>query len=58
MTESVCEVLLDGIPAANVIVRATLGGFAVLPSNQHLTVAEIKLLNAPEREFRLGNCLF
>ncbi len=57
VTEGVCEVLLDGIPAANAIVRATLGGFAVLPSNQHLTVAEIKLLNEPEREFRLGNAL-
>ncbi|MGE4658953.1 MAG: ParA family protein [Gammaproteobacteria bacterium] len=57
LERGVCEVLLDGIPATNAIVRAPIGGFAVLPSDQHLTLAEIKLLEEPEREFRLGNAL-
>ena len=41
---SVCDVLLDDIPVADVLKFAPEGGFTVLPSNQELTSAEVELV--------------
>ena len=54
---TVCDVLLDDLPVRNALVRPAEGGFAVLPSNQDLTVAEVELLNKPDRQFRLRRAL-
>jgi len=54
---TICDVLLDDIAAADVLQQAPDGGFAVLPSNQELTSAEVELVTKPDREFRLRKAL-
>ena len=54
---SVCDVLLDDMPVADVLKVAPEGGFTVLPSNQELTSAEVELVQKPDREFRLRKAL-
>ena len=54
---SVCDVLLDDVPVADVLQTAPEGGFTVLPSNQELTSAEVELVQKPDREFRLRKAL-
>jgi chromosome partitioning protein len=54
---SVCDVLLDDMPIADVLKIAPEGGFTVLPSNQDLTSAEVELVQKPDREFRLRKAL-
>jgi chromosome partitioning protein len=54
---TVCDVLLDDIPVADVLKPAPEGGFTVLPSNQELTSAEVELVQKPDREFRLRKAL-
>ena len=50
---SACDVLLDEISAADTIVSAPDGGFAVLPGNEDLTLAEVTLLQQEDREKKL-----
>ena len=52
-----CEVLLGEATAADTIVSASEGGFAVMPGNEDLTVAEVKLLQEIGRELRLQKAL-
>ncbi len=52
-----CDVLLGDATAANTIVSAPEGGFAVLPGNEELTLAEVKLLQEIGREMRLRKAL-
>jgi chromosome partitioning protein len=47
-----CEVLLEEAPIESAI-QATDGGFDLLPGNADLTAAELKLMDALAREFRL-----
>jgi chromosome partitioning protein len=54
---TVCDVLLDDMPVADVLQVAPEGGFTVLPSNQELTSAEVELVQKPDREFRLRKAL-
>jgi chromosome partitioning protein len=54
---TVCDVLLDDLPIADVLKTAPECGFAVLPSNQDLTSAEVELVQKPDREFRLHKAL-
>ena len=54
---SICDVLLDDMPVADVLKFAPEGGFTVLPSNQELTSAEVELIQKPDREFRLRKAL-
>jgi len=54
---SVCDLLLEGVEAAEVIHPASEGRFDVLPGNQDLTLAEVDLLTQPEREYRLKRAL-
>jgi chromosome partitioning protein len=54
---TVCDVLLDDVPIADVLQTPPEGGFTLLPSNQELTVAEVELIQKPDREFRLRKAL-
>jgi chromosome partitioning protein len=57
LERSVCDVLLDDVPAADVLQTAPECGFTVLPSNQELTSAEVELVQKPDREFRLRKAI-
>ena len=57
LEQSACEVLLGEASAADTIVSAPEGGFAVLPGNADLTLAEVKLLQEIGREMRLRKAL-
>jgi chromosome partitioning protein len=52
-----CDVLLGDATAADTIVSAPEGGFAVLPGNEDLTLAEVNLLQAIGRESKLRKAL-
>jgi chromosome partitioning protein len=54
---SSCDVLLGDATAADTIVSAPEGNFAVMPGNDDLTVAEIELLKLIGREMRLDKAL-
>jgi chromosome partitioning protein len=53
-----CDVLLGDCSAMEALVRVEFGGFLLMPANQDLTAAEVRLLGmAAGREFRLRNAL-
>ncbi|HEX9853423.1 MAG TPA: ParA family protein [Woeseiaceae bacterium] len=52
-----CDVLLGDATAADTIISAPEGGFAVLPGNEDLTLAEVRLLQELGRELRLRQAL-
>lgn len=54
---SVCDVLLGDSTAADAIVSAPTGDFAILPGNEDLTLAEVQLLQEIGREMRLRKAL-
>ncbi len=54
---SACDVLLGEASAADTIVSAPEGGFAVLPGNADLTLAEVNLLKEIGRELKLKQAL-
>ena len=54
---SACDVLLGEATAADTIVSAPEGGFAVLPGNEDLTLAEVTLLQEIGREMKLRKAL-
>lgn len=53
---TVKDILLNHVDPANVIIKAE-GGVDVLPADNSLTVAEVRLLQMPEREFILRRAL-
>jgi len=57
LEETSCEVLLDGMPAAQAIRRLPEAGYDILPANGELTAAEVQLTGADRREFRLRDAL-
>jgi chromosome partitioning protein len=57
LENSACDVLLGDATAADTIVSAPEGGFAVLPGNEDLTLAEVKLLQEIGREMKLKKAL-
>ena len=57
LEKTVCDVLLDGVPAGEVLKPSAHGDYTVLPANQELTAAEVELLTLPDREFRLSAAL-
>ena len=58
LARSTCEVLLGECTALEALVAVEYGGFMLMPSNQDLTVAEVRLLTmSAGREFRLRNAL-
>jgi chromosome partitioning protein len=53
-----CDVLLGDCTAMEALVSVEFGGFMLLPSNQDLTAAEVRLLTTTAgREFKLRNAL-
>ncbi|MDH4072053.1 MAG: AAA family ATPase [Gammaproteobacteria bacterium] len=54
---STCDVLLGEATAADTIVSAPEGGFAVMPANEDMTLAEVKLLQEIGRELKLRKAL-
>ena len=57
LERSTCDVLLGEATAADTILSAPEGGFAVLPGNNDLTLAEVRLLGERGRESRLRQAL-
>ncbi|MEO0574707.1 MAG: ParA family protein [Pseudomonadota bacterium] len=57
LERSACDVLLNEASAADTIVAAPDSGFAVLPGNDDLTLAEVQLLQEIGREMRLRKAL-
>ncbi|MFC3913046.1 ParA family protein [Pseudaeromonas sharmana] len=51
------ELLVDEIPAREVIITETAGGYHLVAANQDVTAAEIRLLEFFAREIRLRNAL-
>jgi len=51
------DVLLDQALVSECIVHGSKGGYDLLPGNERLTVAEVKLLDARGREFKLRKAL-
>jgi chromosome partitioning protein len=54
---SACDVLLGDASAADTIISAPEGGYAVLPGNEDLTLAEVNLLQEIGREMKLRKAL-
>jgi chromosome partitioning protein len=55
---SSCDVLLGDCSVIEALVPVEYGGFMLLPSNQDVTAAEVRLLTMPVgREFKLRNAL-
>jgi len=58
LERSTCEVLLGESRMADALLSVDPGGFMLLPANQDLTAAEVRLLTMPSgRETRLRNAL-
>jgi chromosome partitioning protein len=57
LDSTVCDVLLGEVTAADTIMSAPEGHFAVLPGNEDLTLAEVKLLQEIGRELKLKKAL-
>ena len=57
LEQTACDVLLGDASAADTIISAPESGFAVLPGNEDLTLAEVKLLQEIGREMKLRKAL-
>jgi chromosome partitioning protein len=58
LARSTCEVLLGECTAQEALVAVEFGGFMLMPSNQDLTAAEVRLLTmSAGREFKLRQAL-
>lgn len=55
--KTTAQVLLNEASAGECIVRGCKGGYDLMPGNEQLTTAEVKLLELQEREFRLREAL-
>jgi chromosome partitioning protein len=54
---SSCELLLEEVPASDIVIKNPELGFDLIPGNADLTAAEVKLMAAPHRERRLADAL-
>jgi len=54
---TVYDMLVDGMPAASVLRDTDVEHLQVLPSNRDLVGAEVELVEAPRREYRLREAL-
>ena len=57
LERTTCDVLLGNASAADTILSVPKGNFAVLPGNEELTLAEVRLLQEIGRELRLRKAL-
>jgi chromosome partitioning protein len=57
-SRTTCDVLLGDCTTVEALLPVPYGGFMLMPSNQDLTAAEVRLIAMPSgREFRLRNAL-
>ena len=54
---SSCELLLEEVPATEIIIKNEALGFDLIPGKDDLTAAELKLMTASHRERRLKDAL-
>ncbi len=54
---SVYDVVVDGLPVEAAVVEAESAGYEILGSNVDLTAAELALMDADQREYRLRTAL-
>ncbi len=54
---SSCELLLEEVPATEIIVSNKTVGFDIIPGNEDLTAAEVHLMDAQNRERKLADAL-
>ena len=57
ITHSSCDMLLDEVPATEVIIKLEETGFSIIPGNSDLTFAEVELMKIDHRERRLADAL-
>ncbi len=57
LKKTICQVLIDDYDIRNVLIKQTNGAFHLIPANEELTAAEVKLLDYFGREFRLKKAL-
>jgi chromosome partitioning protein len=57
MEYSSCELLLEEVPASEIVHKNKELGFDLIPGNADLTAAEVKLMSAAHRERRLADAL-
>ncbi len=57
LEHSICDVLLDDLDIRDVLITQTSGGFHLIPADEDLTEAEVKLIDKYMREVRLKNAL-
>lgn len=54
---TIYDALIGQVPLQELIVPTDLEGLQIVPSDPHLTGAEVELVNEPRREFRLRDAL-
>ena len=57
LSHSACDVLMKRASAADTIMKMEAVGYSLMPSNSDLTVAEVNLMTALRREYRLQEAL-
>jgi chromosome partitioning protein len=57
VTRGIYEVLTGGVPIADVILETEIPGLHLVPSGQRLVGAEVELVDAEQREYRLKSAL-
>ncbi len=57
LSNTICQVLIDNSDISDALVTQTNGAYHLVPANEDLTAAEVKLLDYLAREFRLKNAL-
>lgn len=57
LINSICQVLIEDIDINECLITKTNGAFHLLPANEELTAAEVRLLDFASREFKLKNAL-
>ncbi len=57
LLNTVYQVLLENSTVTDMIIKSVSCGYDILPSNRNLAGAEIELVEAPEREYRLYKAL-
>ncbi|MGH7681302.1 MAG: ParA family protein [Candidatus Eiseniibacteriota bacterium] len=57
VTRGIYEVLIGGVPIADVILETEIPGLHLVPSGQRLVGAEVELVDAEKREYRLKSAL-
>ncbi len=54
---SSCDLLLEEIPAEELVIKNQEIGFDIIPGNEDLTAAEVRLMSAKNRERRLADAM-